>query len=77
MSASVESLKAKLHQIRDGQLEALRLRIHRALGRLTPAEREQDDLDDLLGSLGRGVCARVAAGRRYDAKKPAPECWLG
>jgi hypothetical protein len=62
MSASVESLKAKLHLIRDGQPEALRLRIHRALGRLTRAEREQDDLDDLLG-VPRPWCVRTRCGR--------------
>ena len=46
MSAtSAELLKSRHRQIRDGQSEALRLRIHRALSWLLRAEREQDDPD--------------------------------
>lgn len=61
-TTSAELLKSRHRLIRDGQPEALRLRIHRALSRLTRAEREQGDLDDLLG-VPRPWCARTPCGR--------------
>ena len=45
MATSVSALKQRHRQIRDGQPEALRLRIHRALSWLLRAERETADDD--------------------------------
>lgn len=48
MPISAFSLKERHREIREGQPEALRLRIHRALSWLTRSEHEIDDLDARL-----------------------------
>lgn len=48
MPISALTLKERHREIRDGQPEALRLRIHRALSWLTRSEHESNDLDTRL-----------------------------
>jgi len=42
---NARTLKEQHHQVRDGQPEALRMRIHRAISWLARAEQEKEDLD--------------------------------